>query len=63
MKRKFVLFLCRYLVDCRWFKQWKKFVGFDTWDQFGVGDQANNPGPLDNSSLFSGIYMFMKIYR
>ncbi|XP_068720343.1 ubiquitin carboxyl-terminal hydrolase 15-like isoform X3 [Montipora capricornis] len=40
-----------YLVDCRWFKQWKKFVGFDTWDQFGVGDQLNHPGPIDNSSL------------
>ena len=44
----------RYLVDCRWFKQWKKFVGFDTWDQFGIGDQLNHPGPIDNSSLVAG---------
>jgi len=43
-----------YLVDCRWLKQWKKFVGFDTWDQFGVGEKLNNPGPIDNSSLFAG---------
>lgn len=35
-------------------KQWKKFVGFDTWDQFGVGEELNNPGPIDNSSLFAG---------
>ncbi|XP_020626847.1 ubiquitin carboxyl-terminal hydrolase 4-like [Orbicella faveolata] len=42
-----------YLVDCRWLKQWKKFVGFDTWDQFGVGEKLNNPGPIDNSSLFA----------
>lgn len=42
-----------YLVDCRWFKQWKKFVGFDTWDQFGVGEELSNPGPIDNSSLFA----------
>ncbi|XP_078369197.1 ubiquitin carboxyl-terminal hydrolase 4-like [Oculina patagonica] len=42
-----------YLVDCRWLKQWKKYVGFDTWDQFGVGEELNNPGPIDNSSLFA----------
>jgi len=41
-----------YLVDCRWFKQWKKYVGFDTRDQFGAGDEQNNPGPIDNSNLF-----------
>ncbi|XP_068685473.1 ubiquitin carboxyl-terminal hydrolase 15-like [Montipora capricornis] len=44
-----------YLVDCRWFKQWKKFLGFDTCsrDQFGVGDHLNHPGPIDNSSLLA----------
>lgn len=44
----------RYLIDCRWLKQWKKFVGYDTWDQFSVGEELNNPGPIDNSSLFAG---------
>lgn len=45
---------CRYLVDISWFKQWKKFVGFDSWDMFGVGDPSLFPGPVDNSGLFSG---------
>ncbi|XP_055563521.1 ubiquitin carboxyl-terminal hydrolase 4 isoform X5 [Falco biarmicus] len=42
-----------YLVDSRWFKQWKKYVGFDSWDMFGVGDPGFFPGPIDNSGLFS----------
>ena len=46
--------LNRYLVDCHWFNQWKKFVGFDSWSQFGFGEQLNNPGPLDNSNLLKG---------
>ncbi|KAJ7370356.1 Ubiquitin carboxyl-terminal hydrolase 15, partial [Desmophyllum pertusum] len=42
-----------YLVECRWFKQWKKFVGFDqTSDPFCAGEELNNPGAIDNSSLF-----------
>lgn len=45
---------CRYLVDSRWFKQWKKYVGFDSWDMFGAGDPSLFPGPVDNSGLFSG---------
>ncbi|KAM6387377.1 ubiquitin carboxyl-terminal hydrolase 4 isoform 2-T2 [Pluvialis apricaria] len=42
-----------YLVDSRWFKQWKKYVGFDSWDMFGAGDPSLFPGPIDNSGLFS----------
>ncbi|XP_074909170.1 ubiquitin carboxyl-terminal hydrolase 4 isoform X3 [Buteo buteo] len=41
-----------YLVDSRWFKQWKKYVGFDSWDIFGAGDPGLFPGPIDNSGLF-----------
>uniref|UniRef100_A0A8B9GDF1 Ubiquitin carboxyl-terminal hydrolase n=1 Tax=Amazona collaria TaxID=241587 RepID=A0A8B9GDF1_9PSIT len=41
-----------YLVDSRWFKQWKKYVGFDSWDMFGAGDLSLFPGPVDNSGLF-----------
>ncbi|XP_009332508.1 PREDICTED: ubiquitin carboxyl-terminal hydrolase 4-like [Pygoscelis adeliae] len=32
--------------------QWKKYVGFDSWDMFGVGDPGLFPGPIDNSGLF-----------
>uniref|UniRef100_A0A8C4R1T8 ubiquitinyl hydrolase 1 n=1 Tax=Eptatretus burgeri TaxID=7764 RepID=A0A8C4R1T8_EPTBU len=39
-----------YLIDSWWFKQWKKFVGFDTWDLQHVGDQSP-PGCIDNSGL------------
>ncbi|XP_029141116.1 ubiquitin carboxyl-terminal hydrolase 15 isoform X2 [Protobothrops mucrosquamatus] len=40
-----------YLVDSRWFKQWKKYVGFDSWDKYQMGDQNVYPGPIDNSGL------------
>ena len=53
-KARFICCFSRYLVDCYWFKQWKKFVGYDKWDQHGAGDEINNPGPVDNSSLFAG---------
>ncbi len=45
----------RYLVDIRWMKQWKKYVGYDTWDQSSAGKETANPGPLDNSNLFKGV--------
>uniref|UniRef100_A0A670JK46 Ubiquitin carboxyl-terminal hydrolase n=1 Tax=Podarcis muralis TaxID=64176 RepID=A0A670JK46_PODMU len=35
----------------RWFKQWKKYVGFDSWDKYQMGDQNVYPGPIDNSGL------------
>ena len=49
----YVLIL-RYLVDAGWWTQWRKFVGYDTGHQFGVGEVLNYPGPIDNSSLFTG---------
>ncbi|KAF4079160.1 hypothetical protein AMELA_G00189890 [Ameiurus melas] len=42
-----------FLIDSRWFKQWKKYVGFDSWDLYNVGEQNLYPGPVDNSGLFS----------
>ncbi|XP_040263063.1 ubiquitin carboxyl-terminal hydrolase 4 isoform X2 [Bufo bufo] len=42
-----------YLVDSRWFKQWKKYVGFDSWDVYNVGESNLFPGPVDNSGLFA----------
>ncbi|XP_076985439.1 ubiquitin carboxyl-terminal hydrolase 4 isoform X5 [Tamandua tetradactyla] len=42
-----------YLIDSRWFKQWKKYVGFDSWDMYNVGEHDLFPGPIDNSGLFS----------
>lgn len=35
-------------------KQWKKYVGFDQWDQSSAGQVAANPGPLDNANIFKG---------
>ncbi|XP_053572728.1 ubiquitin carboxyl-terminal hydrolase 15 [Bombina bombina] len=40
-----------YLIDSRWFKQWKKYVGFDSWDKYQMGDQNVYPGPIDNAGL------------
>uniref|UniRef100_A0A672KP62 Ubiquitin carboxyl-terminal hydrolase 15 n=1 Tax=Sinocyclocheilus grahami TaxID=75366 RepID=A0A672KP62_SINGR len=42
-----------YLVDSRWFKQWKKYVGFDSWDKYQMGDQNVYPGAVDNSGLLT----------
>ncbi|CAH2312516.1 ubiquitin carboxyl-terminal hydrolase 4 isoform X1 [Pelobates cultripes] len=42
-----------YLIDSRWFKQWKKYVGYDSWDMYNVGESNLYPGPVDNSGLFS----------
>ncbi|KAG8436185.1 hypothetical protein GDO86_007332 [Hymenochirus boettgeri] len=39
--------------DSRWFKQWKKYVGFDSWDMYKIGESSLYPGPVDNSGLFS----------
>ena len=41
----------RYLLDVRWFKQWKKYVGFDSGDQQEMGLEATHPGPVDTSCL------------
>jgi hypothetical protein len=51
----------RYLVDSRWFKQWKKYVGFDSWDKYQMGDQNVYPGPIDNSGLLKGIIFFSEV--
>ncbi|KAK2169554.1 hypothetical protein NP493_1186g00003 [Ridgeia piscesae] len=40
-----------YLIDAKWFKQWKKYVGFDAWDAGSVRDETVLPGPIDNSPL------------
>ncbi|KAI1883387.1 hypothetical protein AGOR_G00230910 [Albula goreensis] len=40
-----------YLIDSHWFKQWKKYVGFDSWDRYQMGQQTVYPGPVDNSGL------------
>lgn len=50
----FVIF--RYLVDAKWFKQWKKYVGYDDWDKTFVGEKDVYPGPVDNSPLLKGWY-------
>ncbi len=41
----------------RWIKQWKKYVGYDQWDQQLAGQESANPGPLDNSNLFKGVFI------
>ena len=47
----------RYLVDVRWMKQWKKYVGYDQ-DQSSAGLDSAHPGPIDNSNLFKGTCTF-----
>jgi len=40
-----------FLIDTKWFKQWKLYVGLDQWEQSMVGDPSACPGPIDNSPL------------
>ncbi|KAI4895767.1 hypothetical protein NFI96_024069, partial [Prochilodus magdalenae] len=44
-----------YLLDSLWFKQWKKYVGFDSWDMYHIEDQDLYPGPVDNSGILQDI--------
>ncbi len=53
----------RFLVDVRWMKQWKKYVGYDESDQVLAGQQSANPGPLDNSNLFEGNRQYSNIFE
>lgn len=39
---------CRYMVECRWYEQWKQFV--ETGDQ----NSSSFPGQIDNTELFEG---------
>ena len=56
----YIIFIFRYLVDVRWFKQWKKYVGFESWDQQQMGLETADPGPVDTSCLFKGtVYVRM----
>lgn len=42
-----------FLVDNAWFNMWKKYVGFDSWNTFCLGDQTFYPGPVFNSGLLT----------
>jgi len=46
---------CRYLIDVRWLKLWKKYVGYDEWESGMIGEETANPGPIDNSNLLEGV--------
>ena len=46
--------LHRLLIDMKWMKQWKKYVGFDQWEQSYAGQEAAHPGPVDNATLLKG---------
>jgi hypothetical protein len=54
----YIFFFFRYLIDSKWFKSFKRYVGMDdAWDTFGGMDDP--PGPIDNSSLFNGVYFHL----
>ena len=44
----------RFIVDRKWMMQWKRYVGYDQWDQYHAGQQSVNPGPIDNANLLKG---------
>lgn len=45
------------MVDKKWFNQWKRYVGYDSWETSNdIGEQTTHPGPIDNSPLLKGQY-------
>ncbi len=44
--------MSRYLIEARWFKQCKKYLGLSDGDDGGGGGGDAHPGPIDNSHLF-----------
>ena len=44
----------RYILDIKWLKQWKSYVGFESWDHYNAGEESANPGPIDNGPLLKG---------
>ena len=51
LSRVFVIGEAWYIIHIRWFKQWKSYVGYDDWDKSQAGNEANKPGPIDNTPL------------
>ena len=48
-----LIYFSRYLVDARWFKQLKKYLGIDhDISALGESNATNHPGPIDNGPLF-----------
>ena len=41
------------LIGIGWYKQWKRYVGYDNCDKSNAGDEEINPGPIDNTSLLN----------
>ena len=42
-----------YVINVRWFKRWKRYVGYDKWDISNAGNEEIKPVPIDNSSLLN----------
>ena len=54
-------FFPRYLIDPVWFKQWKRYVGYDDRDSAVIGQVSSFPGPIDNSPLLKGNWGLLKL--
>ncbi|CAC5359253.1 Ubiquitin carboxyl-terminal hydrolase 4,Ubiquitin carboxyl-terminal hydrolase 15 [Mytilus coruscus] len=52
----------RYVLDTKWFKRWKKYVGYESCDAFNVGQQESHPGPIDNLPLLEDCTGKLKEY-
>lgn len=62
----YYIYAFRCILNSRWFKQWKKFVGYesyDTWDVGMSGDAGGYPGPVDNSLLLNGSLYFVSFKK
>ena len=54
-----LLYSYRYILDIKWFKQWKSYVGYESWDHYNVGEESANPGPIDNTPIYQGTLLVL----
>ena len=56
------LLFSRLLVDLKWFKKWKKYIGFESYDVRFTGKRVFFPGSIDNSALFKSMKFSNDLY-
>ncbi|XP_060566738.1 ubiquitin carboxyl-terminal hydrolase 15-like isoform X2 [Ruditapes philippinarum] len=40
-----------YIIDVKWFKQWKSYVGYESKDHCNEGEESAHPGHIDNTPI------------
>ena len=49
LSKFYVVLLCRYMVDKKWFEAWQQYVDYEDINS----NDRQHPGPVDNEALFN----------